>query len=459
MGEPNFDSMSSLRQKLLTRLKDEPILRRILRNTGYLFSAQTITLGLSLVQSVFAARLLGIAAFGLIGIITAFVSNVNRLFSFRMGEFIVRFLGKELNDQNMGRAGAVVKAAALTEGTTSLLAFAALYLLAPLGAQYIVKDPGTVWMIRLFGLSILAQITTETSNGVLQITNHFRTQAAINLLQGLMTAVLILTAFVLKADVVAVLWAYLIGKFISGLAPSVMAVIYLNRSLKRGWWKTPLSLLPSVKEMMRFAFSSNLSGSIKMVVSESEPLWVGFFLNQEAVGLYKVALAIVNPLMMPITPFITTTFPEIARSVLERKWTQLRQTLRRITAISAGWTLAVIVGMAIFGKWVIKIYGAEFVPAYPALMILLIGFGFANIFFWNRTLLLSFGKPNIPLLVLLVTAVLKVGLSFAVVPVFGINGEAVLLSGNFILSVGIMVALGLILLKRYEKAEPERNQQ
>jgi len=134
---------------------------------------KTITLVLALVQSVFAARLLGTAGFGMIGIITQFVSSVNRIFSFRMSEFIVRFLGKELNDRNIDRAGAVVKAAGAVEAVTSIAAYLALYLLAPLGAQYIAKDPSVTGLIRLFGLSILAQITTETANGVLQITNHF----------------------------------------------------------------------------------------------------------------------------------------------------------------------------------------------------------------------------------------------------------------------------------------------
>lgn len=452
--------MTPLREKLLTRLKDEPILKRILRNTGYLFSSQTITLVLSLVQSVFAARLLGTASFGLVGIITAFVSNVNRLFSFRMGEFIIRFLGKELNDRNVDRAGAVVKAAALTEGITSLLAYLALYLLAPLGAEYIAKDPSTTWMIRLFGLSILAQITTETSVGVLQITNHYRTQAVINLLQGFVTAVLILIAFFTNGGVLAILWAYLIGKFITGLAPIVMAAFHLNHALKKGWWRTPLSVLPSFKEMLQFAFSTNLSGTIKMVVSESEPLWVGFFLDQNAVGLYKVGLAIVNPLMMPISPFIQTTFPEITRSIVAKKWTQLRSLLRRVTAISASWTAAMFLGMVFFGRWVIQLlYKAEFLPAYPALMILMVGFGFANIFFWNRTLLLSFGKANIPLYVLLFAAVLKIGLAFMVVPTYGIIGEAALLAGNFILSVGILVIIGMMLIKRAEQEDPEKVQE
>ena len=78
-------------KKLFT---EDPILTRVLKNTSYLFSATSLSLLLSMIQSIFAARLLGVAAFGLVGIVTSFVSTVNRIFSFRMGEFIVRYLGK-----------------------------------------------------------------------------------------------------------------------------------------------------------------------------------------------------------------------------------------------------------------------------------------------------------------------------------------------------------------------------
>jgi len=142
---------------------------------------------------------------------------------------------------------------------------------------------------------------------------------------------MIFIAFLLKADLIFVLWAYLIGKFITGLLPILMAILYLERHLKRGWWHAPFSLLPSFKEMAGFAVSTNLSGSVKMLSTESEALWVGYFLDPAAVGLYKIALAIVTPLMMPITPFIATTFPEITRSVVARKWRQLRQLLKRVT--------------------------------------------------------------------------------------------------------------------------------
>lgn len=436
--------MNPLLARIHKLLVEDRILARVLKNTGYLFSSTTLGLLLSLVQSIFAARLLGVAAFGLVGIITSFVSNVNRLFSFRMGEFIIRYLGKELTEENRHKAGAVVKVAMLSEALTSVVAFVVLLVLAPLGVKYIAKDAQALPMIQLFAVSILANMISETSIGVLQITNHFRTQAIINVIQSVITALLILLAFLLHGGIYFILSAYLVGKILLGISPAILAFYYLPRHLQPGWWKTPFSVLPPFKEMAQYTLSTNLSGTVKMVASESEPLWVGFFLDQQAVGLYKLALSIVNPLMMPITPFITTTFPEMTRSIVARLWAQLRRLLKRVTLISASWTLLVILVMLLVGKWLIRLfYGAAFVPAYPATMILLLGFGIANIFFWNRSLLLSFGKANIPLTVLFVTAVVKISLAFWVVPRWGIIGESILLSAYLITSTAILVYIGL----------------
>lgn len=443
--------MKALIDKIIQLLRSDRVLSRVLKNTGYLFSSTTLGLLLSMLQSIFAARLLGVAAFGLVGIISAFVTNVNRLFSFRMGEFIVRYLGKVLTEENTEKAGAVVKVAMIIEALTSVVAFVALMLLAPLGAQYFAKDPQALPMIQLFGITILARLVCETSTGVLQITNHFRTLAAINLLQSVLTASMILLAFLLHGSIYWVLIAYIAGKIVLGVGPTIMAFVYLRRHIHPGWWKSPLSSMPPLKEVIRFTLTTNLSGTVKMVASESEPLLVGFFLNQEAVGLYKLALSIVNPLMMPITPFISTTFPELTRSIVSGAWMQLKRLLRRVTLISASWTGFVFLVMLVFGRWLIRLfYGAEFVPAYPATMVLLVGFGFANILFWNRSLLLSFGKANIPFYVLLATAVVKTLLAFWVVPHWGIIGEGILLTGYQVISTGVLVYIGLKMIRAHE---------
>jgi len=110
--------------------KQDRLLGLVIRNTGYMFSSSTLGTGLSMVQSIFAARLLGVFDFGVLDNITQFSSTVNRLFSFRMGELVVRYVSLYQAEGRPDRAAAVVKISALVEALTSLLAFAILVLLA-----------------------------------------------------------------------------------------------------------------------------------------------------------------------------------------------------------------------------------------------------------------------------------------------------------------------------------------
>jgi len=95
------------------------------------------------------------------------------------------------------------------------------------------------------------------------------------------------------------------------------------------------------------------------------------------------------------------------------------------------------------GHWLISIYGADFAPSYPAVLILLVGYGLANTLYWNRNLLLSLGLPNYPLKVITVLGVLKIVLTFLLVPLFGYLVEAALLSAFQAISVTLLAWRGL----------------
>ncbi len=430
--------------------RQDRLLGAVIRNTGYLFSGNTISLGLNMIQSIFAARLLGVDNFGVLGVVTVFASTVNRLFSFRMGELVVRYMDQYRAEERPDRAAAVVKAAALTEGITSLLAFVVLVLLAPLAAQIFAKDASTTVWFLIYGLIIPGNLCTETSTGVLQIHRRYRSQAAINIGQAVLTAAIILAAYFLHGGMLVVVLAYLIGKLILGIGPMVLAWQSLVEMYGPGWWRASFSLLPPRRQLVSFAVSTNLSATLNMVVRDSEQLWVGFFLSTREVGYYKVALAVINLVMVPITPFISTTYPELSRAVAEKSWAQLRRLLRRVTLISGAFTGAVSLGLLVLGNWLILFYGAEFLPAYPALLVLLVGFGVANILYWNRSLLLALHQPVFPFRVMLWTGLAKVLLAFVLVPRFGLVAEAALLSAYLAVSVGIITYRGLRLVSIQE---------
>ena len=435
--------MSFFRKHWQTWRQDR-LLGAVIRNTGYLFSGNTVGMLLNLVQSVFTARLLGVDMLGLLGVITTFASTVNRLFSFRMGELVVKYIEQYRSQGRMDRAAAVVKVAALTEGITSLLAWVALVLLTPLAAMLFAKDPSTAPWFLLYGLIIPGNLCTETSTGILQVDRRFRGQAYINIGQAVLTAVLIVAIYLMHGTLTEVVIAYLLGKLILGIGPMVLARDSMHKLFGAGWWRAPFSLLPPRRELTAFALSTNLSATLNMVVRDSESLWVGLFLSTREVGLYKIALAIINPVLMPITPFISTVYPELGRSAAEKSWRQLRSLLRRVTIIAGGYTGAATLGLLLLGAPLITLfYGPDFTPAYPALLILLVGYGIANTLFWNRSLLLVLHQPVFPFQVMLWTGLAKVALAFVLVPRFGYLAEAALLSAYLAISVGIIVWQGL----------------
>jgi O-antigen/teichoic acid export membrane protein len=444
----------NLFSKIWQAVREDPILKRVLRNSSYLLSSSSIGLGLNFVQSIFAARLLGVEGLGILGAITGFSSTINRLFSFRMGELVVKYLGDYLPEKKDARAAALVKIAALTEAATSILAFIMLMLLAPLGARYFAQDVSYTPLFRLYGTFILGSFMAETATGVLQSTDRFNQQAVINLAQSFLTAALIFTAFLIKGDILLVVIAYLIGKMILGLTPVVLAWRSMNSVLKKGWWRAPLTGLPPWRELARFAISTNLSATVNMIVRDSEVLWVNLFLSPTAGGYYKVALAISSFIPVPITPFISTTFPEISRHTAARAWKQLRSLLRKVTLVSAAITAGIAVVLIFFGKYLLLFYGAEFLPAYPALMVLLLGYGVSNLVFWNRPLLLALNLPTFPFWATFFSGILKVSLAFLVIPAFGYIGAAVLLTGYFLISGSAMVVRGLNALRTNTCSHP-----
>lgn len=428
--------------------REDSLLRRVVKNSSYLFSSSAIGMALAMVQSILAARLLGVATFGVLGMVMSFATSVNRLLSFRIGELVVKYGGEYLAQNQKKRAAAVLKAAALTEIGTSVSAYLLLYLFAPLAAEYIIKDPAATLFIRFYALALLSNFVTGTSTALLQLGDHFRSQAAIALGQNIFTVGIITYAWFSNGDIWLVLTAYLVGKVFYGISFLIWGMRRANELLGKSWTNADFSLLPPKKEFWKFAFSSNFSGTVNLVTRDSEVLWLGFLLpgetGQLAAGYYKTALALINLILMPINPFIATTFPEIARTVGEKAWDKLKTLLKRLTAISAAWTLLVSLFLLIAGKWLISLfYGVEYAPAAPAALILLFGFGTANILYWNRPLLLSLGMPTYPLKVMTLVGLAKIGLSFLLVPRFGYLAQAALMSAFFVVSVGLIVWKGI----------------
>ncbi len=448
-------------QEILEKLSgwfNDRVLRRVLRNSVYLILSNLISVFLT----IFITRKLGVYNYGVLGLVTSYVTNVNKLFSFRMNEVVVRYVGEAYVNQDHPKTGALIKFAAGVEAVTSLFAFLFMVCTARLGAKIFLDDPELSGLIFFYGISILGGIVMETANGILRVINRYRSIALISLVQNVIVALIVYFSTKQNLGLYGILTAYLVGKILLGVVPVILCMLWLPGFIGHKWWKAPLSLIEDKKSILKFTVSTNISSTINLLARDGELLWVGGLLSPLAAGYYKTAMTVINMVLTPINPMIDTSYPEMNRAIIQKNWSKIRRLLRKITTLSAIWTGAAFVGLLFLGKpllfhevvlpgFTFQIFREEFLPAYDLIMILMIGYGTANVLFWNRTLLLTFSEADYATMVSFYTMIAKLFLTVVLVPRGAYYIEAILLSAYLAVSVVIMTIRGLYDLRKAEK--------
>ena len=434
----------SLLKKVKTTLREYPLFKRVVSSSLHLFSSNTISLVLSVLQGWLIFHLLGVGERGLFRVVMTYAATINSLLSFRMSEIVVRYGGEYIEKGEKNKASALIRAAGWTEAIVSILAFVVVLFTAGWASEHIAHTPEIKSLFIIFAIGLLANFNTETSTGILQITGKIKLQGTINLIQSFITFLIIAYAGFSKSSLEIILFAYLLGKCILGLGMFLIAQVHLHRAIGKIERGVPISTLTSVREIIRFAVSSNISATIIKIFRESEILWVSFLISPVAAGYYDAAYTIVGFLSIPIDPLIVTTYPEINSLVVQKAWQRLKAFLRKITSLAFLYNIALAFGLVVLGRWVISIYsGEEYLPAYPAMLALLIGLAFNYTLFWNRPLLLSLGLPVFPIRVTLIVGLIKIALALFLVPRYGFVAAGALLSFYYIASVGVMAWRGV----------------
>ena len=156
--------------------------------------------------------------------------------------------------------------------------------------------------------------------------------------------------------------------------------------------------------------------------------------------------------MLPIEPFIWPTYAEITKTIAQRQWQTTRKLLKQVSTIAGIWTVLAGGGLVALGWWIIPLLYKDMGPAYPGVVILLLGYAFANILNWNRPLLLALGHPTYPLMVAAVLGLVEVILIFLLVPGRNYLVGAAIFSAYLAVSVSWNALRGLTIIKRREAA-------
>ncbi len=328
--------------KRVPSLFQDELLGRVVRNSAHLFSSNAAGLALSVLQGILAARMLGAAGYGLIAVVMSYTSTINGLLSFRMRELVVRYGGEYLERNEKAKAAALLKVSGFGRGDR--LSVGVLYGRSERRAGGTICDEDPRHGMDVCDLRGGTALQLQRRDSHWRSANHESDPCARNdqfhpgaLFGGYHCGNVHLAPWSLGShDDRAIRRARRLpgGEGHLGHRPFRGGLEGSRSGPGRGWRAAKRSELPSFRELLGFAVSSNLSATAILVFRESEVLWVGLLLNNEAAGLYKVAYTIVGLLSVPADPLILSVYPEANRLVVQRAWGRLRSFLKAITGLA-----------------------------------------------------------------------------------------------------------------------------
>ena len=225
------------------------------------------------------------------------------------------------------------------------------------------------------------------------------------------------------------LWGYIFAQVASAavvIALLAVAVWKLTPTAARAFSGT---LVPMQREVISFSAVVFAMDSLGFVMTQADKILIGFYLDARELGIYAMAAALVafvpailqsvNQIFHPRSPIF---MPAVQRELLGR----LFQTL---TKWILGLTLPLGCLIIIFSPELMRIFGPDFEPGWPILVIgtvgQLINCGVGSVGY----LLLMSGKQRRLIRIQAIMAAVMVGVSLLLIPKLGLMGAA--LSAGF----------------------------
>lgn len=415
--------------------------KSLLKNSGYLAASKAVAAVAALATLAFAGRALGVAMLGMLILIHSYARALSGLSKFQSWQLIVRYGGQVLSAGQVDEFKTSTGFAFALDVISGVAGMAVAILLLPLiGGWFGIGDD--YLMLAMLYCLLLPTMAAATPVGVLRSLDRFDLLSWQGTAAPIARAVLAGWAWATGAglDTFVAIW------FVTELGGQLLLWFFAWRELRRRGMLTGIrpTLKPdSLAGAWRFAIHVNLTGSLVTAWGPIARLVIGGLVGPAGAAIYRIAASLADAAQRPADLLAKAYFPEVVRMDLatRKPW----KLMLRGTALATAFGLVAVAVLVVGGRWLIDaIFGADFLPAYPVLLVLIIAPLIGMISFPVPPMLYALDRPDAPLKARLVGTILYF---IVVAPLcwrLGVTGAAI----AFVLANVVTVAILTVQLRR-----------
>ncbi len=337
----------------LKQPKTSPLERRLARGAFWSLAGTAIFRGCAFLSSILAARLLGKADFGALGIIQSTVGMFSSLAGFGLGLTATTYVA-QYRARDPERAGRVLALSSLTSWATGSVGAVLLLLLAPWLAEHTLAAPRIAGELGLSAVLILFGAVAGAQTGALAGFESFRRIALVNFWCGLANVPLVYAGcrfFGLGGAVAGMAAAQGLGCILNRWALAEAAAVN-HVPVQVHDWMNELPIL------WKFSFPAVL-GSLVCFTAR----WCGgAMIVREPGGLQQMAVCSVGTQFQTLVLFLPGLVAQAATPILAELYRKgdsrsFRSFLSKNLVLNAGISVCTCLPLMFFASTLLKFYG------------------------------------------------------------------------------------------------------
>ena len=425
--------------------------RRILKSGAWLFFPKTVSAVLSLVYLAVATQTLGPAAFGKFMLIFSFAQMISGFTSFQTWQILIRYGTELVHSKSHHRLAELTWMCIMLDVVGALLAL----MVAVVGAGFLARNQGWTgseeWMLIAFTV-LLVLASRSTATGLLRINDRFSDAALPDTLVPVIRLLGTLILVATEPTIEGFLLVWLLSELVPALLIWVIILRNLPHSMKLESFRSLLGARENFPGIGKFALWSNAGSGFKITSQQMVTVAVGFYVGATAAGFFRLGHQLGQVFARvgdAVSMAIFTEYARVSKTSGDGEAHDLLARTMKITTIAAVSALALVwfAGEAS----IVWIFGADFISAYPLVLILGAAAAVQFAAIGLEPALLTAGKAGRVMLCSLAGAI-SIGLLMVwLMPVHGAIGAAIAVLGAAIVNALLLVLSyrQKILLRRY----------
>lgn len=394
-----------------------------LKNILHLVSGSSGNAILMLISTTIAARTLGPAAYGVLALVLTVGRLSERLLRFESWQPLIRFAASEDIAGDKKKMSELYLYGLFLDIGTALLASVLTMIVGYALMTVIGLKPEHMPLLAIYAVAIAINIR-GVPTAALRFDGQFRTLAYVQMLSSVLRLALAGAGLFLGFSLLEFVIIWTVCQALDSLLFLWLGLrVIRKQGIPSPFRANPFGLKQKFPGFMSFAWSTNISGTLRTLTQEADTLLVSAFAGTAWAGFYHIAKRIAKVAQQVGSMMQAVVYPDMARMWAQKDFTAFKSTIKRVQLVLGGVGVLFLAAFWLLGDWMMKVvFGPEFAQAYPLLVAQLLAVVLIMHAAPSRSALLAMNRPGFVLWVAIASTILFFVTAWITMPTYGALG-------------------------------------